>query len=215
MVMAGLGGRRWWVFVVGVLCCVGMGIAGGIFYAGHLLSSSRSPQQADVGLVLAGNFGRAIYAADLYHQGFIQKIWISRPEREKGLVQMDELGVSLPRQEDISHTILIKKGVDREQIEFVGIGATSTINEARDIAALLPRRPEVGSILLITSRFHVRRAEAIFKKALEPFSGFQVNAVGTPYDGFVADRWWTDRESTRQVILESAKLVLFWSGREY
>ncbi len=68
-------------------------------YAGSLLVVEVPPQRADVGLILAGHFGRALYAADLYHQGFIPKIWISRPEREKYLVQLDSISVPYPRQE--------------------------------------------------------------------------------------------------------------------
>jgi len=39
--------------------------------------------------------------------------------------------------------------------------------------------------------------------------------IGTPYDGFVADRWWSDRESARQVVLETAKLAFFWVATEF
>src|SRR2546427_8753771 len=67
-------------------------------YAGSLLVVEVAPHRADVGLVLAGNFGRAMYAADLYQRGFIPRIWISRPEREKLLVQLDTLGVPCQRQ---------------------------------------------------------------------------------------------------------------------
>lgn len=38
---------------------------------------------------------------------------------------------------------------------------------------------------------------------------------GPPYDGFVADQWWKDRDSARQVFLETAKLLLFWVNTEY
>lgn len=194
----------------------GVGVlTGGFLCAGHLLIVDSQPQRADVGLVLAGHFSRAIYAAELYHQAYVGRIWISRPEREQELTQLDAIGVPYPRYEEISRAILLRKRVPNDRIEIIGDGATSTMNEARVVAALLPKRPEVKSILLITSRFHVRRAEAIFNKVLEPSLGVKLTAVGTPYDGFVADRWWTDRDSTRQVILESAKLLLFWVGGEY
>lgn len=189
--------------------------AGGFFYAGHLLAADAAPRPADLGVVLAGNFARAMYAADLYHQGLIPRILITRPERERGLTQLDSLGVPYPRQEEIGRAVLLKKGVPDNRIEVVGDGVISTIAEARLVADVLEKRPEIHSLLLITSRFHVRRAEAIFKHVLKPHSRVDVFAVGTPYDGFVADHWWKDRDSARQVFLETAKLLLFWVNTEY
>jgi uncharacterized SAM-binding protein YcdF (DUF218 family) len=187
----------------------------GFVYAGSLLVVEVPPHRADVGLVLAGNFGRAMYAADLYREGFIPKIWVSRPEREKHLAQLDTLGVPYPRQEEISCAVLLKKGVPEDRIEVIGDEIISTIAEARLVAVLLEKRPEIHSLLLITSRFHVRRADAIFKHVLQAFPHVSVYTVGSPYDGFVADHWWRDRNSARQVVLETAKLILFWAGTEF
>ncbi|MGQ0666546.1 MAG: YdcF family protein [Nitrospiraceae bacterium] len=184
-------------------------------YAGSLLVVEVPPQRADIGLVLAGHFGRALYAADLYHQGFIPRIWISRPEREKSLVQLDSIGVPYPRQEEISRAVLLKKGVPDDRIEVIGEDVVSTLAEARIVSRLLDTRPEISSLLLITSRFHVRRAEAVFRRVLQPHSEVDIIAVGTPYDGFVEDHWWKDRDSARQVFLEMAKLLLFWTNTEY
>lgn len=209
------GQRKKTIFVATALLVLVMFLTVGFIYAGSLLVVEVPPQRADVGLVLAGNFGRAIYAADLYHQGFIPRIWISRPEREKDLAQLDALGVPYPRQEEISRAVLLKKGVPDDRIEVIGDGVISTIAEARFVSGLLEKRPEIHSLLLITSRFHVRRAEAIFYYVLRPHSQVEVFVVGTPYDGFVADHWWKNRDSARQVFLETAKLLLFWVNTEY
>src|SRR2546425_6393337 len=100
----------------GLLCFLGL-LAGGFFYAGQLLVHERAPVHADVGIVLAGSFSRALYAADLYHEGFIPRIWVTRPERERELKQLDGLGVTYPRQEEISRAVLLKKGVPSERVE--------------------------------------------------------------------------------------------------
>jgi len=184
-------------------------------YAGSLLVVEVPPQRADVGLVLAGHFGRALYAADLYHQGFIPRIWISRPEREKYLVQLDSIGVPYPRQEEISRAVLLKKGVPDDRIEVIGDGMVSTIAEARFVAGLLEKQPEIHSLLLITSRFHVRRAQAIFDRVVVSAFPVHILTVGSPYDGFIADQWWKDRDSAREVLLETAKLLLFWTKEEF
>ena len=197
-----------------ILVAIGLG-GGGFFYAGHLLIVETEPHPADIGLILAGHFSRAIYAADLFHEGLIVRVWISRPVREPALAQLDAVGVPFPRQEDISRAILLKKGVPDDRIEVIGAGAVSTIEEARAVAALLPQRPMVRSLLIITSRFHVRRAQAIFDRIVVPASAITIRTVGSPYDGFIADQWWRDRDSAREVILESAKLLLFWAKEEF
>ncbi|MDH4186049.1 MAG: YdcF family protein, partial [Nitrospira sp.] len=168
------------------------------------------PRKADAGFVLAGDFTRALYAADLYQEGFVPRIWLSRPERERLLRHLDAVGVPYPRQDDISRLVLLKKGVPPERIEFLGNEVVSTIEEARALAGVLAQREDIHTVLLITSRFHVRRAEAIFRKVLRTRPDVNIHAVGTPYDGYVVDYWWRDRDSARQVVLETAKWLLFW-----
>ena len=46
----------------------------GFIYAGTFLIAERPPGKADAGFVLAGDFTRASYAADLYQEGFIPRI---------------------------------------------------------------------------------------------------------------------------------------------
>jgi uncharacterized SAM-binding protein YcdF (DUF218 family) len=207
--------RKKTVFLLATFLAIIALLTVGFIYAGSLLIVEVPPHRADVGLVLAGNFGRAMYAADLYQQGFIPRIWISRPEREKHLTQLDALGVPYPQQEEISRAVLLKKGGPGNRIEVIGDGVLSTIMEARCVADLLEKRSEIRSVLIVTSRFHVRRAEAIFKYVLRPLSQVDIFVVGTPYDGFVADHWWKDRDSARQVFLETAKLLLFWFDIEF
>ncbi len=207
--------KRPWVVTLGSICLVCTALlAGGFFYAGRLLAVETSPHQADVGVVLAGNFSRAVYAADLYRQKLITKVWVTKPVRESGLAQLDALGVPYPRQEDVSRAVLLKKGVPEDRIEIIGNGVVSTLAEAKLVAELLKTRPEVRSLLIITTRVHARRAKAIFEHVLGPSPHAAINVVGSPYDGFVADRWWRDRDSARQVVLEVAKLVLFWVATE-
>ena len=184
-------------------------------YAASLLVVETPPRQADVGIVLAGDFSRALYAADLYHHGFVPRVWLSRPERERILRQLDALGVPYPRQEEVSRAVLLQKKVPSDHIELFGNGVVSTIEEARAVAELLGQRPDIHSLLLVTSRFHVRRSEAIFRRILKDHSQLEIHAVGSPYDGLVVDHWWKDRDSARQVVLETAKWLLFWVYTEF
>mgnify|MGYP003386537881 CR=1 FL=1 len=208
--------RRKLTLLASLICLAGLVLAMFCFvYAASLLVVETPPRQADVGIVLAGDFSRALYASDLYHHGFVPRVWLSRPERERTLRQLDALGVPYPRQEEVSRAVLLQKEVPVDHIELFGNGVVSTIEEARAVAELLGQRPDIHSLLLITSRFHVRRAEAIFRRILKDHSQLEIHAVGSPYDGFVVDRWWKDRDSARQVVLETAKWLLFWIYTEF
>ena len=207
--------RHPWLLTLGGISFAALTVlVGGFYFAGRLLLVESQPRQADVGVVLAGHFARAGYAADLYRQGMIQRVWVTRPVRENGLAQLDTLGIPYPRQEEISRAVLLKKGVPPDRIEIIGNEAASTIAEARLVADLLKAKPEIRSLLVVTTRAHVRRASAIFCRVLGDKPQTAVTVVGAPDDGFVADHWWTDRESARQVVLETAKLVLFWVATE-
>lgn len=208
--------RRKITFAVVATCLAALGLLTfGFVYVASLLVVETPPKQADVGIVLAGDFSRALYASDLYDQGFVPRVWISRPERERSLRQLDAVGVPYPRQEEVSRAVLLRKGVPADRIELFGNGVVSTIEEARAVAEFLGQRPDIHSLLLITSRFHVRRAEAIFRTILKAHPRLDIHVVGSPYDGFVVDHWWKDRDSTRQVVLETAKWLLFWVYTEF
>lgn len=208
--------RRKLTLIVSAICLAGLVLATLCFvYAASLLVVETPPKQADVGVVLAGDFSRALYASDLYHRGFVPKVWLSRPERERPLRQLDVLGVPYPRQEEVSRAVLLRQEVPADRIELFGNGVASTIEEARAVAEFLGQRPDIRSILLITSRFHARRAEAIFRTILKDHPHLEIQAVGSPYDGFVVDQWWKDRDSARQVVLETAKWLLFWVSTEF
>ena len=206
---------NWLIISAGIVVAALSVCAVTFFYAGHLLLVDTEPRQADVGVVLAGHFARASYAADLYRQGLIPRVWVTKPIRENGLAQLDAMGISYPRQEEISRAVLLKKGVPADRIEIIGGEVVSTIAEARLVADLLKARPEIRSLLVVTTRVHARRASAIFRHVLGETSRASVTVVGTSDDGFVAARWWTDRESARQVVLETTKLVLFWVATEF
>ncbi|MBX9659045.1 MAG: YdcF family protein [Nitrospiraceae bacterium] len=208
--------RRKLTLLASLICLAGLVLAMFCFvYAASLLVVETPPRQADVGIVLAGDFSRALYAADLYHHGFVPRVWLSRPERERILRQLDALGVPYPRQEEVSRAVLLQKKVPSDHIELFGNGVVSTIEEARAVAELLGQRPDIHSLLLVTSRFHVRRSEAIFRRILKDHSQLEIHAVGSPYDGLVVDHWWKDRDSARQVVLETAKWLLFWVYTEF
>jgi uncharacterized SAM-binding protein YcdF (DUF218 family) len=65
-------------------------------------------------------------------------------------------------------------------------------------------------ILIVTSRYHARRARLIFRRLLP---GADIRVVG-PQDRDYR-HWWRDRELADQGVLEVAKLVYFLVGGRF
>ena len=61
------------------------------------------------------------------------------------------------------------------------------------------------SILLVTSKYHTRRAAEIYRL----LAGDRVKIIVRPArdDDFQSEGWWRDRISTRRVIIEYQKLA--------
>ena len=199
-----------WLGYATLLAIFGGGIA--LLTAGFwLVPAQEPPRPADVIVVLAGGFERSLYAADLYQQGLAPKVWVSRPARDGGARQLEEIGIVLPSEEEIHRRILMQKKVVPADVEFFGAGSLSTAEEAhalRDKLAATPRR-----LIIVTSPAHTRRARIIFNDALST-QGSALQVVATPYEHFET-YWWRDQGSARSVILELAKLAYYFCGGRF
>lgn len=190
------------LLALGLIAVVALGAS----QAARWLLTAESPVKADAIVVLAGEPARAFYAADLYRQGFADKIFISKPVRLPGLRMLDDLGVPFPRSEEIYRQVLIKKGVPDRNISFFGEGSISTLEEALAIRALM--RGKNGRLLIVTSPYHTRRTGMIFRDVL-PDTGITV--LSTTYESFPAN-WWKDQDTARNVLLEMAKILYYRLG---
>ncbi len=199
----------------GVCYVILLAAAGGciaLVTAGFWLVPRQEPlRPADVIIVLAGSFERSLYAADLYQRGLAPKIWVSRPARERGARQLEELGILLPSEEDIHRRILLQKKVAPADVDFFGTGSLSTFEEARSLREKLGMNSR--RLIIVTSPTHVLRARIIFNNALMT-RGSNLQVVATPYDDFDV-YWWRDQNSARAVILEFAKLAFYFCGGRF
>ena len=177
--------------------------------AGHWLQNSDSPARAEAMVVLCGDFTRAAYAAELYQLGLAKKVYVGRVYRRKSERMLDQAMIAYPRQEEVYKALLRKKGVPAEAIEYYGDDLLSTAQEAETLAAQLGKGP--GSLLVVTSPYHVRRSRIIFKDA---FPGWDIRVVGTPSDTMPA-AWWTDQEAARTVLLEIPKTLYYLLGGRF
>lgn len=167
------------------------------------------PRQADYIVVLAGSPARALYAADLYNQGYAPRVLVSKPWRDDVLRRLEALDVPYTFDEEVNVQTLLAKGVPRSAIGIFGAANMSTAQEAMVLQQRFAGTAE--RLLVVTSPYHVRRTRMIFNDLL-PCCEHQI--VGTPYEPF-ADKWWQDRQSARALVLESAKFIFYLSGGRF
>lgn len=188
------------------LVLAGIGL---LLTAGHWLQMADSPARADALVVLGGNFSRPAYAAELYQLGLAKKVYVSRVYRKKSERVLDQNHIEYPREEEVYKAVLRKKGVPADAIEYYGNELLSTSQEAETLAAQLGAGP--GTLLVVTSPYHVRRARMVFDDA---FPNWDVRVVATPLESLPA-AWWTDQESARQVFMELPKIVFYLLGGKF
>jgi uncharacterized SAM-binding protein YcdF (DUF218 family) len=176
---------------------------------GWWLDFGEAPVKSDAILVLAGNFERPAYAAELFAAGDAPEIWIGRPRRLPSLAQLDAMGISYPREEDVDREILLKLGVPKERVRLYGRDLNSTADEGEALRAEFP--PAGKKILVVTSRYHARRARLILRRVL-PEAEIRVAAKPDAEGG---RRWWGDKEMAQNGISEILKTVFFLAGGRY
>jgi len=194
-----------------VLCLAAALLLGGlaVWLPGWFLDFSDAPRKADMIVVLAGGYSRPFYAADLYKQGLAPEIWLSRPYRPPAELKAVALGVPLPAEEESNRAILLRLGVSAERIHLYGESTMSTANEALSLARAA--NPSGKTVLVVTSRWHARRAKWVFRHGLP---GAKVLVCATPYEEF-SRRWWSSQDLARSAIMESVKMLYYLLGGRF
>lgn len=149
---------------------------------------------------------RARYAAELYRQGLAPRIFLPGVARVKRWEDLKGRGVLLPDQRQMLQEVLEAFGVPREALETVQQEVACTEDEARVTRKWLEERG-YKVVLLVTSRYHSRRADIIFSDLLQGRA--EVVSLPSPYDDFRPEGWWQRREDTKRVVFEYEKLLYY------
>ena len=167
------------------------------------LAAAEVPEKADAIVVLTGAPERVLYAADLFREGYAARVLLSRAAPDRHTPLLARFGLQAMPEEEAGLRILTMSGVPARQIEILGAGSKSTLEEMESLRAHVhgPAR-----LLVVTSPLHVRRAGMIARSVLHA-SGLETIFVATPYERIPA-RWWTDQEAAPDVLLEVTGVVL-------
>src|SRR2546427_519201 len=105
----------------------------------------------------------------------------------------------------IMRRVLIRLGVPAAAIQRID-EADGTFGEARALFSIA-QRSGFTRILVVTSKYHTRRAGRIFRWVFGDKMNVQV--IGSSYDDFDPARWWANRFDAYHVIMEYQKMMLF------
>ena len=193
-----------------VIFVVLLGAAGAVMlnFAASWLVRNDPPVKVDVIISLSGDPRRPFDAADLYKAGYAKQIILTAEARWAGFEALDQIGVPCPRMEDVYRDVLLKLGVPASAIHMIGKDVISTAAEAEAIKNALP--PD-ATVIIVTSPYHTRRTGMIFGDAL---GSERVHVVASSHEPF-PQRWWTEQDAARNVLLESAKIVYYTLGGRF
>jgi uncharacterized SAM-binding protein YcdF (DUF218 family) len=137
------------------------------------------------------------------------QIWIARLLPEEDAARLSPLGIVLPLETEVNRAILLRKGVPARAIRLYGTDANSTRDEALALARELDGRAK--TVLVVTSRYHARRARLIFRRQL---AGARVIVCPTPYESFDR-RWWRHKNLALNAVEELFKLANYLAGSPF
>jgi hypothetical protein len=148
----------------------------------RVLSVAETARKCDAVFVLAGNRQRKLYGVELYRQGYAPRILLSvgrfeiRRFRElplpypAGSEPIDLLAAAQPIAPPERHFFVTFSSAE-VSFERIGAGRLGTLHEIQALAMWRKQRPEVHSLVVVSSGYHLRRVRmccrALLPKAME------------------------------------------------
>lgn len=177
---------------------------------GTYLICEHPPQQADV-IAIAANWDETIVrargGADLYKKGLAKIVFVPRMAQMESLEEIKQEGIDIPENRDLFIIILGGLGVPLAAIETSSQEVTNTWDEAQEVCRFIEKWG-YKSVLLVTSKYHSRRAYLTFRDALKGKA--TVISVPSPYDSYNPEEWWKREKDMKRVIMEYQKLLLYY-----
>lgn len=167
------------------------------------------PRPADCIVVLGGDPSRSLKAAELYRRSFAPEVWVSRPARNPWQIQLDRIGMITPPEEEFHLKALVEHGVPKAAIRFFGKNNFSTAQEAVELAKILPAQRR--SVLLVSSRTHLRRARMIFRRRLPEREFTAVSSTPEPPE----PRWWRNKLLSQEIAGELLRTAYYLLGGRF
>ena len=203
--------RRKYIAALLLIVLIGCWIAVAPFLADGLLVH-RPIKKADAILVLSGSseyLDRTREAAEAFRSGIASKILLTNDGHQGGWNDAEKRN---PYFVERTFQELVDRGVPGEAIEILPAFVRGTDDEA-DLVVPIAVERKLGSILLVTSPYHSRRALWTFERAAAKNSASMTIGVLTPNENYRYPsrlNWWMSTYGWRSVGMEYVKFAYYW-----
>ena len=181
-------------------------------YIGETLIYDDTPIESDTAVILNTGveyYPRLIEAASIYKKGLVKKIVINGNRKTDSLRELEAMGFerSCPWYED-SVRILEVLGVPGYDVIHVSAeDAYDTVSEAEAVGEDIVKQG-YEKIILITSKFHTRRAAHIWKEMYK--DKLNIASVSAKTDPFDPSSWWKHGRQVRWVLAEYGAWIFYY-----
>ena len=183
----------------------------GLIRLGPFLAHEDTLVRADAIVVLAGSrIERPLEAADLYRDGWAPRVVVTDWVPEEALLRLRDRGIIWPSDTARAAEALQTLGVPADRVIVPPRLHTNTAQEAQTARALANANGW-RRIIVVTSKFHLRRAGFAFRRELAG-TGVSVVMHGSRYDPSNPARWWASRADLRWMLSEAPKLLAYVFG---
>jgi len=175
---------------------------------GYFLIFEQEPQEADVIIVLNGRDAeRSLAAVDLYNQGYAGLIIMAGLVKQPGSEEFWKRVGNNFEQKNFFQKAIEAMGVPSNAFKRIENGVTSTYDEAIATRQFL-KENGYKSILIVTSKWHSRRAYLTFKSVIKD-DGIKVGIYPSKYDTFDPNAWWKKETDAELVFYEYVRLIYY------
>ena len=207
---------RWRSFVAFafVVMCVLLGSlyvarAPVLSWLGSLMIVVDPIQASDAILILDGSyFGeREIVATDLYKDGYASRVVVTLGYEPQSSEILRQRRVRPASPKEFKLLLLSELGVPDDSIVVLEEGIESTFDEAKLVADWVDDA-RIGSLILVTTRFHSARALYIFERVFGD-RNVRLTMYPTSVNYFNPETWWRNRTTLRIGLFELQKLLFY------
>ena len=177
----------------------------------YFLILEQKPEKADAIVALNGrDTERSLAAVDLFEKGYANLIVLSKGFEPAGDEELRKrMNNDFKNRKIFFQWAIEGMGVPKESFKLIGDGIRSTYGEARVTKQFL-RENGYKSILLVTSKWHSKRAYLTFQAALnKKDNGIRITIIPSKYDTFDPEAWWKNEEDAVAVFREYVRLIYY------
>lgn len=178
--------------------------------AGTWLVKKDEDLHGDILVILLGSISdRVLQAVDLYEDKVAGSILITEGPND-GYRELKARGADMISGTRQNVNAAIDLGIPAGSIIILPGGAQSTQHEALIISEYLAGRPEIDTLILVTSSSHTRRASMIFKNVFrKSHTDVCIKCSPSMYSSFDSKYWWKSKDGIEEVLLEYLKIANF------